>query len=332
MPAASSHTHRTFRKAVSLADVVSWLVFLLLLVLVCLPVLFRGRALSNRSVCADNLRGIGRAMHIYANDNLEWLPQHYYEPTYRKDTVPAQHGVRWVGTMGSNKFLRITEQTSKTKSPKRSHPSRSLFLLVIRGMATPHMFICPDSGDRGDDLRNRGSDAGGPGADQAALPGKTRFDFRGYDCLSYGYQLPYARRGKPRATLDVRMPIAADKGPYYESGGEGLAGTGTVCDRRSHVDAPQAWSSQSAHEIRRISAAQWRPYNSRNHSRGEGQNVLFVDSHVEFLEKPIVGVYYDNIYTLQNSLTDPRAVLIGMVPKADQAVGPLTNTDSFIVP
>jgi len=98
------------------------------------------------------------------------------------------------------------------------------------------------------------------------------------------------------------------------------------------VDAPQAWSSQSADEIRRISAAQWRPYNSRSHAKGEGQNVLFVDSHVDFMKRPIVGVHYDNIYTLQNSLTDRRAVLIGIVPDADQAFGPLTNTDSFIVP
>jgi len=117
MPAASSHTRRTFRRAVSLADVVSWLVFLLLLVLVCLPVLFRGRALSNRSVCADNLRGIGRAMHIYANDNYEWFPHHYYKPTYVMNTIPAQHGVRWVATMGSNDFLRITKEIAK--APRR---------------------------------------------------------------------------------------------------------------------------------------------------------------------------------------------------------------------
>jgi hypothetical protein len=332
MLAASPHHRRTFRRALSIPDILWWWLFLLLLLFLVLPSLSRTRRPSRRAVCAANLRGIGQGMHIYANDSYEWFPHHYYEPTYVESSVPAQHGVRWAGSMGSNDFLRITEETAKAKSPDRSHPSRSLFLLVIAGMSTPAEFVCPQSTDRGDDLRNRGSDASGPGADQAALPGKTRFDFCGYDFLSYGYQLPYARRGKPRATLDIRVPIAADKGPYYESAGEGLAGTGTVRDRRSSVNAPQGWSSQSADEIRRIPAAQWRPYNSRNHGRGAGQNVLFVDSHVEFLEKPIAGVHYDNIYTLQNSLSDPRAVLIGMVPDADQPVGPLTNTDSFIVP
>ena len=333
MPANRSRSRRAFRRALSIPDILWWLLFFLLLLFLVLPSLSRTRRRpSRRAVCATNLRGIGQGMHIYANDSYEWFPHHYYEPTYLRDAVPAQHGVRWVGTMGSNDFLRITEQTSKAKSPKRSHPSRSLFLLVIYGMATPQMFICPDSGDHGDDLRNRGSDAGSPGADHAAQPAVTRFDFRGYDSLSYGYQLPYARRGKPRATLDVRTAIAADKGPYYESGGEGLAGTGTIRDRRSAVDAPQAWSSQSADEIHRIPPAQWRPYNSRNHAMGDGQYVLFVDGHVDFMKRPIVGVHYDNIYTLQNSFTDPQAVLIGVVPGADQAFGPLTNTDSFIVP
>ncbi|HUU97584.1 MAG TPA: hypothetical protein VM487_17755 [Phycisphaerae bacterium] len=332
MPAASPVTQPTFRRALSIPDILWWLLFFLLLLFVVLPGLFRSRGEAKRAVCSANLRGIGQGMHIYANDFHEWFPHHYYEPTYVTDTVPAQHGVRWGGTMGSNDFLRITEETTRTKSPDRSHPSRSLFLLVIAGMSTAAEFICPKSSDNADDLRNRGSDSYRGYQESAAQPGRTRFDFRGYDYLSYGYQLPYARRGKPRATLDVRVPIAADKGPYYESAGEGLAGTGTIRDRRSHVDAPQAWSSQSADEIRRIPPPQWRPYNSRNHGSGEGQNVLFVDSHVEFLEKPIVGVHYDNIYTLQNSFTDPRAVLIGMVPDADQAFGPLTNTDSFIVP
>jgi hypothetical protein len=332
MRAASRHHRPSLRRATSILDILWWLLFFLLLLFLVLPSLSRTRRPSRQATCAANLRGIGQGMHIYANDSYEWFPHHYYEPTYVESSVPAQHGVRWVGSMGSNDFLRITEQTSKAKSPKRNHPSRSLFLLVIYGMATPQMFICPDSDDQGDDLRNCGSDSYRGYQESAAQPGVTRFDFRGYDCLSYGYQLPYGHHGKPRPTLDVRMPIAADKGPYYESGGEGLAGTGTVRDRRSHVDAPQAWSSQSADEIRRIPPAQWRPYNSRNHGRGAGQNVLFVDSHVEFLEKPIVGVHYDNIYTLQNSLSDPRAVLIGMVPDADQPFGPLTNTDSFIVP
>jgi prepilin-type processing-associated H-X9-DG protein len=76
---------------------------------------------------------------------------------------------------------------------------------------------------------------------------------------------------------------------------------------------------------------QWRPYNSRNHA-GQGQNVLFLDAHVEFVKTPLVGIHNDNIYTLQNSRTNAREIMIGVVPDPEQTWGPLTNTDSFIVP
>jgi prepilin-type processing-associated H-X9-DG protein len=40
--------------------------------------------------------------------------------------------------------------------------------------------------------------------------------------------------------------------------------------------------------------------NSNNHD-GDGQNVLFGDGHVEFLQNPFVGVQRDNIFTRQTT-------------------------------
>ena len=181
------------RRAFTLPDLF-WLIFILaLLISILLPSLSRARELAKRAVCAANLRGIGQGMYIYANDNEEWFPQHYYEPTYDNAKRPPEHGVRWVGTMGSNDFLSNTEVTSKTKSPTRSHPSRSLFLMVISGMSSMKQFVCPSSGDKEDHLRNYGT-----GRDVAAQPGVNRFDFRGYPWQSYGYQLPYGEKAKPR--------------------------------------------------------------------------------------------------------------------------------------
>jgi len=117
MPTASPLTRRTFRTAVSILDILWWLLFLLLLLLVVLPTLSRSRGEAKRALCSANLRGIGQGMQICANDNYEWFPHHYYKPTYVMNTIPAQHGVRWVGTMGSNDFLRITKEIAKT--PRR---------------------------------------------------------------------------------------------------------------------------------------------------------------------------------------------------------------------
>jgi prepilin-type processing-associated H-X9-DG protein len=326
----SAALRATCRRALSAGDLLWLLFFLLLLLLVLLPALSRGRQKAKEAVCSANLRGLGQGMHIYANDNMEWFPHHYFEPTYDEQD-PTQHGVRWVGTMGTNDFLSITEPTSSTTSPTRSHPSRSLFLLVIGGYATPVMFVCPQSTDQEDGLRNYGPDAvrtGGPS--EPAVPGRSRYDFRGYPFLSYGYQMPYGRRGRPSETLDSRMVIAADKGPYYAAGGEGVSGTRTVRDRRSDVTAPADWAELDATQILEKPPGEWRRYNSRNH-QSEGQNVLFVDGHVSFEGRPIVGVHGDNVYTVQTGY-DPVSVLIGSVPGPDETLGPLTQTDSFLVP
>lgn len=317
--------NRHARRAFGMPDFMWLLFFLALLIAILLPSLSRARELAKRAVCAANLRGIGQSIHIYSNDNMEWFPHHYYETTYRQTADRREHGVHWVGTMGSNDFLKITENTAR-KSPKRNHPSRSLFLLVIQGSSTTKQFICPSSGDGEDELRNSVA-----GLEIAAQPGINRFDFQGYNALSYGYQLPYGEKARPHQILDVRMAFMADKGPYYAAGGPGLAGTNTVRDKRSNVNPPANWVQRGARGILTTGVDDWRPYNSRNHN-GEGQNVLYADVHVGFNKKPIVGVNNDNIYTIQSSTADLPSSLIGLVPNADQTYGPLTSTDSFIVP
>jgi prepilin-type processing-associated H-X9-DG protein len=217
----------------------------------------------------------------------------------------------------------------ESASTSASHPSRALFLLVVAGHSTPAEFVCPSSSDSPDDLRNRENDSEGGLPESAAQPGKNRFQFRGYPYMSYGYQLPYARRGKPRATMDVRMPVNSDKGPFFMAGTED-GNTRTTNDIYSGVtELPSGGDFNDLEEILKIGSERWRPYNSQNHN-GEGQNVLFVDSHVEFIKRPLAGVGYDNIFTYQTSWNDPLETYLGEIP--ENLYGPLSNTDSVIVP
>lgn len=323
---------RCSRRAFSLVDLLIILFIVGLLIAILLPSLSRARELAKRAVCASNLRGLGQGCYIYGNDNQEWFPHHYFAPV-EKDADPTEpHKVRWVGTMGTSESLSIKEATSPSKSPDASHPSRSVFLLVIGGLNTSGQYVCPSSADREDDMRVHGPDAGGNGS-RAALPGKNRFDFLGYDRLSYSYQLPFGRRGKPKVNMDARSPLMADKGPYYEAGGPGLEGTMTTRDALSGRTPPvlEGSDTQVLEEIR--PADRWRGHNSRSH-RSEGQNVLFADGHADFVKTPFVGVNLDNLYTIQS---DPAAGAIasiagGIMPGAEQRLGPRTNTDSFLVP
>lgn len=317
------------RRALTPTDILWAVAIIALLIAVLLPSLGRARQLAKQAVCRSNLRGIGMGMHIYANDYAGVGPRHYFEAKAEDTGTIRDAGVSWVGAMGSNADLKISEATSPTKSPTRSHPSRSSFLLVIIGNITVTQMVCPSSGDQQDDLRNVGAD-GNVAPDQmiAAQPGMNRFDFRGYDRLSYGIALPFSQPLNLHAA-EESIAIAADKGPYYRSGGPGLPGTGTTIDARSALNPPADWSSRSAENLTAANQ-DWRPYNSRNHG-GEGQTIAFADGHAEFAYTPLAGVNQDHIYTIADGLT-PQQRMIGIVPDASQTFGPALDTDSFIVP
>jgi hypothetical protein len=317
---------RNRRRALSPVEFFWIIAIIALLLSILLPSLIRAREITKRAVCASNLRGIGQGCKIYANEFRDWYPTHFFEPNpWERGDPGRDHGVRWVGMMGSSDTLRISQDT--TDSPRASHPSRSTFLLVTMGVCAMPQFICPSSHDSEDDLRNYGGAARDRGGPTAARPGRDRFDFRGYTSLSYGYQLPFGPVGRPSENLDPRVVTHADKGPYYTAGGPGLPGTRTVRDALSGAAPP---SATSADTLLAWPKKSWRPFNSRIH-KSEGQNVIYVDGHVEWCTSPLAGADHDNIYTIQRgpSVLD---VVTGRVPAESETVGPLTNTDSFIVP
>jgi prepilin-type N-terminal cleavage/methylation domain-containing protein len=321
------------RKGFTLIELLVVVAIIALLISILLPSLSRARELAKRAVCASNLRGIGQGCHIYSNDNTESFPQHYYQANETNASPPFSSGVEYIGRMGSTAGLSIKTQTSPTTSTNIGHHSRSMFLLIIGGQSTPGQFICPSSGDTEDNLRNNGADSVTP-PESAAQPGRNRFDFKGWPNVSFGYQVPFGKKGKPTQKMDVRMALAADKGPYFRAGNP-FSDTQCVNDVWSNIDPPTGWGLVAA-DILKKNNDDWRPYNSANHS-GEGEEVLFVDGHADWIKKPIGGVNNDNIYTATGPGTDALTVLakslIGVVPHtASDKFSPSIQTDSFIVP
>lgn len=347
---------RRRRRGMTLLEAVIVGLVLLLLLIALLKPSIGSRPLAKRAVCRANMRGIAQAMHLYSNDNREWFPVHYFEsetsanaanaalpPNLDSDELqrltsvdaswspPMRHGVSWIGMMGSTPTLRVTEETSADVSPRASHPSRSFFLLVIGNQTTVKGFVCPESGEREDSLRNFGPDAAGSDevAGFASVPGIDRFDFAGYDHLSYGIRFPYSGAGF-RTDLDPRAFVAADKGPYFTAGSNGVAGSQTTSDARSDVVPDPAWREMIVDQILNLDAKKLKPFNSRNHG-GAGQVVAYADGHAEFHTTPFVGPRHDNLYTMQlrDSAVD---ALIGFVPRAHELIGPAAATDGFVVP
>jgi prepilin-type N-terminal cleavage/methylation domain-containing protein len=322
------------RKGFTLIELLVVVAIIALLISILLPSLSRARELAKRAVCASNLRGIGQGCHIYSNDNLESFPQHYFVSNETGTAPPFNSGITYITKMGTNAALSIKTQTGPQTSTNVGHHSRSLFLLVIGGQSTPGQFICPSSGDVEDNLRNNGTDSTTP-PESAAQPGRNRFDFKGWTSLSYGYQVPFGKKGKPTQKMDVRMALAADKGPYFRAGNTD-ASTQTTPDAASGILPPTGWGTVAS-DILKKNNDDWRPYNSANHS-GEGEEVLFVDGHADWIKKPIGGVNNDNIYTCisgggAQSLVNLAYSLVGEVgDQPNEGYGPSTQTDSFIIP
>jgi len=328
------------RKGFTLIELLVVVAIIALLISILLPSLARAREITKRAVCASNLRGIGQSMKVYANDNFDYFP-----------TAPFQEG-EGGSTDGTNaveyttyssylykKTAGTTGFNTDAQLYTKTHPSRCLFLLVIDGTCTAKQFICPSAGDNEDDLRVRQGSQ-----DQAAQLGQNRFDFKGYPYYSYGYQLPYGPRAKPNEGLDTRMALLADKGPYFEPGQQSTDQDSGVRDKAVEGQEQIAGPGNQiglldvdiSNPIAILGAPNdsWRTFNSRNHA-GEGENVCFIDGHVDFAKRPIVGVNYDNIYTFQGEGGSPSWTLVGSLlgnQPGTPFLGPFTQTDSVIVP
>ncbi len=165
--------------------------------------------------------------------------------------------------------------------------SAALFKLIKAGYARPEMFLCP----------------GVSGEKPAGFTVTADMnDFPNEDCIHYSYQHtlgPYGRGRKgdgnpplsvnlaPMSRVAERMAILADSTPLFEKG----------CFHPDRLDKPAG----------------------RNHD-GAGQNVLYLDMHAEWAEKPSIGVNGNHIF-LADGIRD-----------YDGDETPNDPTDTFLLP
>lgn len=243
--------------------------------------------------CAANVSGMGKGLYTYAVENSDIYPIAAHVPAEADEVGRVKYAPGMIGThRGDGSDPKSGETTEKDTEMSTT---RNLWCLVRTGGTSPRSFICPSANDQPNDEDNP--------ADY--------WDFRSWREISYGYQVPYGKHGRPTTECDSRMALAADKGPY-----------GAALENEA--------KNPGMHTLRIDSPPEaWMPWNSPNHA-GEGQVVLFADTHAEFLAKPICGVGYDNIYTRWSAADGLGPRIQGTPPTGIET--PWSDTDSLIYP
>jgi len=267
-----------------------------------------------RMTCGTNLAGIGKAMLIYANDYDDRFPQAGAETNLWSDSVGGHANPRaWLNRDRSTMFT-FGEDGKPTGAVTASS---SLYLLVRYAEVSPRTFICKsEDGAREFRLKDwlgRSQTGELTGIwDFGYFAGSKRNQTRH---VSYGYHHPF---GEHALTVyhEPGMAVSADRSPWLDPA----------------VNRESRWAVfEPDIDPNTGSAEQARNGNSQAHE-GQGQNVLFLDSHVAFEKRPFVGLENDNIYTIQD-VDDPKQNPRGRLPVLYDATAsaPRTRRDSVLL-
>jgi prepilin-type N-terminal cleavage/methylation domain-containing protein len=260
------------KKGFTLVELLVVIAIIALLMGILMPALARVRAIAFRMVCGSNLSGIGKAMLIYANDYEDEFPRGGCKGSTLKLTgtinnwMAPDRDTAFGATLGVGGSATVTS---------------CLYLLIRYAEVTPKSFIC--KGDSGATEFKLSDETGLPVGfeliqawDFGSAPTKH---------CSYSYHQPLHLTSPTYSfalttSSDPGMAIAADRNPWLSNP--------LVQIWPNFLPAPPPSPGGTPE--------QQMEGNSTSHGE-EGQNVLFLDSHVFFEKRSYCAIEDDNIYT-----------------------------------
>jgi prepilin-type N-terminal cleavage/methylation domain-containing protein/prepilin-type processing-associated H-X9-DG protein len=273
-----------------------------LLISILLPSLNRARETANRVKCASNLRQIGQALLLYANDNKGNYSRtcQTSPPTKTYQTELATYGTNYRGTDPFSGNGGTLGPGTTAQRPGNNDVTAALYLLLRTQDITSEVFVCPSSNGEKDNYE---------GGTNAPI---TRSNFTSSKNLSYSYAHCFpgttaiGQGFKLNNAIGAEFAVAADMNPGTGGGDNVLQPTNTS------------------------SAKDMRFSNSNNHDK-DGQNILYGDGHVAWESNPFVGVNRDHIYT-RNQDSTGKIDQITVMTNPPTMKGSYDANDSFLVP
>ncbi len=287
------------RKGFTLVELLVVIAIIALLMGILMPALARVRQLAFRLTCGTNLSGIGKAMLLYANDYQDELPR----AGGRTSTWGAVQD--WTA---ANRYTAFG--LGADGSSGKATISSCFYLLVKYTEVTPKSFVC--KGDAGT-TEFKLSDL--PTAVPANFELIDAWDFgpmtESFKHCSYSYHMPFGLYALT-VSSEPSFAVAADRNPFLKSP---AADAKTLAGFKPDLDAFKGTADQA------------KEGNSISHQL-DGQNVMFLDTHVAFEKRAYCSIEDDNIYLVSNDTT--KGSPIGAVPGVPSVI-PANRKDSVLV-
>jgi prepilin-type N-terminal cleavage/methylation domain-containing protein/prepilin-type processing-associated H-X9-DG protein len=278
------------RKGFTLVELLVVITIIGMLAALLLPAVYQALELANRAACKSSLKQIGTAAHVWATSHRQKWPELWSSDSSQWNQVGKTRKDWYDVLSGEDVKWDIKAEDQGSGTPIDSNTA-GLWLMISAGGLTPDIYLCPSAGH----LR-----------DQTVVEYNKVRDFRAENFVSYSYQNTFGPYYLSETSGQAsQLAVAADANPqrrdFYSGGGGG--GTATLVTDAYLVQKPKFEESEETTKWNQdLTEGLSNPWeiNSPNH-RFKGQNVLYLDGHVEWRDHPYAGPQWDNIWLLQKA-------------------------------